>query len=225
MKKHWWKILGVLLLTYTIIAGFLIDVPDLPIIRESIRNLFFHVCMWFTMILIFLIGFINSIRYLATFNRKYDRMAVEAVNTGLVFGILGLVTGMIWARFAWGDFWTNDPQLNGAAVSLMIYFAYLILRSSLDDEEKRGKVAGVYNIFAFVMLIIFIQILPSMAESSLHPGKGGSPMTVSELDNTMRLVFYPAIAGWFLIGLWIYNIRLRIRNIKDKLKERLLMTK
>jgi len=217
LKNNWWKLLGVFLILYSIIAGFLIDVPDLPIIRQSIRNLFFHVVMWFSMMVMFGTSLARSLRYLSTFEMKHDVYAIQSVNVGLFFGIMGIVTGMEWANFTWGTPWTNDPQLNGAAITILAYFAYLVLRRSIDEENKRARISAVYNIFAFVMLIVFIGILPRLAEGSLHPGKGGSPMTVTNLDITMRIVFYPAIAGWIIVGYWLTGIRVKMDFIRQHL--------
>jgi len=217
LRNNWWKLLGVMLILYSIIAGFLIDVPDLPIIRQSIRNLFFHVVMWFSMMVMFGTSLARSLRYLSTFDIKHDVYAIQSVNVGLFFGIMGIVTGMEWANFTWGTPWTNDPQLNGAAITILAYFAYLVLRRSIDEENKRARIAAVYNIFAFVMLIVFIGILPRLAQGSLHPGKGGSPMTVTNLDITMRMVFYPAIAGWIIMGYWITGIRVKMDFIRQHL--------
>jgi len=217
LKNNWWKLLGVLLILYSIIAGFLIHIPELPIIRESIRNLFFHVVMWFSMMVMFGTSLARSLRYLSTFDIKHDVYAIESVNVGLFFGIMGITTGMEWANFTWGTPWTNDPQLNGAAITILAYFAYVILRRSIDEENKRARIAAVYNVFAFVMLIVFIGILPRLAQGSLHPGKGGSPMTVTNLDFTMRLVFYPAIAGWIIMGYWLTGIRVKMAKIRQHL--------
>jgi heme exporter protein C len=214
LSKNWWKMLGIMLVLYSIIAGFLVSVPDLPVIHESIRNLFFHVVMWFTMMVILIISLVNSIRFLLKSNMWYDLIASQAVNTALFFGMLGIFTGMEWATFTWGTPWTNDPQLNGAAVTLLAYFAYLVLRRSIDEDNKRARIAAVYNIFAFAMLVVFIGILPRLATSSLHPATGGNPSTVATMQPIMRLVFYPAIVGWILIAVWI--LQLRIRYIKLK---------
>lgn len=211
----WWKILAVILVTYTIIAGLLIEVPALAILHETIRNLFFHVTMWFGMMIILFVSLIYSVKFLSAFNMKNDIIASEAANTGMLFGILGLLTGMIWAKFTWGDWWVNDPKLNGAAVTMLIYLAYFVLRGSLDDEAKKAKVSAVYNIFAFTMLIVFLVVLPRMTDS-LHPGSGGNPgFSTYDIDANMRLVFYPAIIGWTLIGVWITQLRVRIRKLHD----------
>jgi heme exporter protein C len=218
-KKDWWKFLGLALVMYSVVVGMMMKVPDLPLIGESIRNLFYHVVMWFAMMLMFIIGLVSSIRYLSAFDMKYDRLASQAVNVGLLFGILGIVTGMEWAKYTWGTAWTNDPQLNGAAVTILAYFAYLVLRSSLDEDHKRARISAVYNIFAFALLVVFIGILPRIANNSLHPAAGGNASTMATLDTSLRMVFYPAILGWVLIGCWIIQIKLRLASIKHRLME------
>ncbi|HET7819159.1 MAG TPA: cytochrome c biogenesis protein CcsA [Bacteroidia bacterium] len=127
-----------------------------------------------------------------------------------------MITGSIWAKFTWGAWWTNDVKLNGAAITMLTYFAYIILRSSITDEQKRGKVAAVYNIFAYVMMLVFVLIYPRMNDS-LHPGNGGNPgFSTYDLNNNMRMVFYPAVIGWTLLGVWIMTLRIRIQNIQLK---------
>jgi len=217
MKKNWWKILCVVLILFSLVAGLLIPVPDLPIVHQSIRNLFFHVGMWFAMLVIFTISFIYSIRYLSDFKIDNDIVAQEASKVGVFFGILGITTGMIWAKFTWENWWVNDPKLNGAAVSLLVYFAYLVLRNSLNEEQKRAKVSAVYNIFAYVLLIVFIGILPRLAQGSIHPGDTSSPLTIGALDNNLRLVFYPAVVGWILLAVWILELKVKIYKLERKI--------
>lgn len=215
----WWKIVAAILLIYTIIAGLLMEVPRQFILNETIRNLFFHVPMWFSMIFLFLMSTIYSIKNLSSGNLIHDRKAVELVNVGIVFGILGTITGSIWAKFTWGAWWTNDIKLNGSAITMLIYLAYIVLRGSLEDEQKRARISAVYNIFAFVLLIVFIGILPRMADS-LHPGNGGNPgFNNYDLDDNMKMVFYPAVLGWILLGWWISTIRIRISSIQQNLIE------
>lgn len=214
LKRDWWKLLAVCCVIYAIVAGFLMKVPHLDILHESIRNLYFHVTMWFGMIIILLVSLIYSIKYLSGFNLQHDIIASEAANVGILFGILGISTGSVWANFTWGDWWVNDAKLNGAAITLLFYLAYVILRSSLEEEHKRAKVSAIYNIFAYVLLIVFLLILPRMTDS-LHPGNGGNPgFGKYDLDSNMRLVFYPAIIGWTLLGVWMMNLGVRIKNIK-----------
>ncbi len=215
--KTWWKVLAIVLVAYSIAGGLLIPVPELPIVRETIRNLYFHVPMWMAMIVLFSISVIYSIRYLADPKEEYDLIAVESVNTGIIFYILGLVTGMIWANYTWGEPWSNDIKQKCAAIAFLVYCAYLVLRNSMEEEQKRGKISAIYNLFAFPIMIALVFILPRM-ESSLHPGNGGNPAFGKyDLDNTMRLVLYPTFIGWMLLGIWMATLRYRIRLIERDL--------
>ncbi len=124
--------------------------PYRGILHETIRNLNYHVPMWFTMIALLLASFVYSILYLRTLKPDYDLMAGQLANVGVLFGFLGLATGSFWARFTWGAFWSPDPKLNGAAIGVLIYIAYNILRRTVEDRSKVGRLAAVYNIMAFL---------------------------------------------------------------------------
>jgi len=219
MKSVWWKIVSVALLTYTIIAGLLFQVPRLNIVNETIRALYFHVPMWFGMVAMFLISTIQAVKYLRKPSIEADTWSVEFANTGLVLGLLGIFTGMIWANYTWGSPWHGDPKQNGAAISLLVYLAYFVLRSSVENEEQRARLSAVYNIFAFAAMIPLIFIIPRMT-SSMHPGSGGNPgFNMYDLDSNMRLVFYPAVIGWILMGGWIATLRIRAKLLEEKLFE------
>ncbi len=216
--KTWLKVLATLLLLYTIVAGFLFDVPRLNIVNETIRALYFHVPMWFGMVVLFLVSTVYSIQYLRNPSIEKDIYAVEFANTGLLLGLLGIVTGMIWANYTWGSPWHGDPKQNGAAISLLVYLAYFVLRGSVENEDQRARLSAVYNIFAFSAMIPLIFVIPRMT-SSMHPGSGGNPgFNMYDLDSKMRMVFYPAVAGWILLGVWIASLRIRVRLIDEKIQ-------
>ena len=190
--------------------------PYRNVIYESIRNTYYHVPMWFVLMFLFMASVWNSIRYLGKQDPDYDRKAAGYAEAGLLFGFLGLFTGMVWANYAWGKPWSNDIKQLMTAVALLIYLAYFILRRSFDEPEKGARLAAVYNIFAFASLVPLLYIVPRMF-ASLHPGATGSPAFGSQdLDNTMRAVFYPAILGWTLLGFWIANLRIRYQRLLDK---------
>jgi len=215
--KTWAKILCVVLLVYTIAAGFLLEVPRLNIVNESIRALYFHVPMWFGMIALFTVSLVYSVLYLnkPTFSR--DTYAVEFVHAGIVLNLLGLTTGMIWANYTWGSPWHGDPKQNGAAIALLIYLAYFVLRGSIENEDQKARLSAVYNIFAYAAMIPLLFIIPRMT-SSMHPGNGGNPgFNTYDLDSRMRMVFYPAVIGWTLLGVWIATLRVRVRFLSEKL--------
>ncbi|MET0391722.1 MAG: cytochrome c biogenesis protein CcsA [Chitinophagaceae bacterium] len=226
MYRSWWKIAAILLLVYTIVGGLLLRVPNLPALEETIRNLYFHVCMWFAMMILLTVSVVNSIRYLSTFNLKYDIYARQYATTGIVFGLLGYATGAIWMSYTWADpnnpayasfsSIAREPKLIGTAIALLIYFAYLILRDSMNDIDKRARISGVYNIFAFAMLFPSIWIIPRILPS-LHPGNDGNPaMNIKDVSPEMRMVFYPAVIGWTLLGVWISTLKIRLNLLKEK---------
>ena len=216
LHKRWWKILCVILLFYTFTGGLLVTVPSLNPIYETIRNVFFHVPCWFTMILMLGVSLFYSVKFLSTNKMIYDVVASQLAHVALIFGTLGFLTGMLWGNYTWGNllsFLFGDTKILGAFIGLMIYLAYFVLRGSVDDEEKRARIASVYSIFAFILMLVFFFVIPTMTDS-LHPGNGGNPKFVSyDMDNRMRLVFYPAVIGYFTLGLWIASLLIRMRII------------
>ncbi len=183
--------------------------------------------MWFGMMILFLISFVYSIKYLKDFNYRNDVYATNFAAVGCLFGILGYLTGVLWVNVTWltdqgqslGSV-LKEPKLIGAAIALLIYGAYFVLRGSFTDIDKRARVSAVYNIFAFAMLFPSIWIIPRLV-GSLHPGAPGSDsgnpaLDRNDLDGAMRMVFYPAIIGWTLLGVWIATLKIKIDLIKNK---------
>jgi heme exporter protein C len=195
-----------------------ITFPFRNILGETIRNTYFHVSLWLAMMIIFIAAVVFSIRYLQRPERaEADHWAQSLTAAGVLFGVLGLVTGAVWARYTWGSWWSWDPKQFTALIAIMIYLGYFVLRAAFPDPQQRARIAAVYNIFAFAALVPLIYILPRMVDS-LHPGSGGNPALGGEdLDNTMRMVFYPAIIGWTLIGSWLASIYYRARKLEERL--------
>lgn len=215
----WWKILAVLLVYYALIGGLLMEVPRLAILNESIRNLYYHVPMWFGMVLLFLGSAVYSVLFLRNNKSVNDMWASELAKTGLLFGVLGMLTGMIWAQFTWGSFWSNDPKQNASAIALLIYMAYFVFRGAFKDRFLKAKFSAVYNIFAFGAMIPLLFVLPRMTDS-LHPGAGGNPgFNIYDLDGNMRLVFYPAVIGWTLFGLWLTQLHFRVKKLNEAIDD------
>lgn len=224
MRNHWWKILAIVLIIYSFGAGLLGAVPKMGIVRESIRNLYYHLPMWFTMMTLYTCSFIYSLLYLLKLRPDDDRKAGNFAGIGVFFGMLGIFTGMVWANYTWGVPWNNDPKQIGAGLSILSYLAYLVLRRTIQDKDKAAKVSAVYNIFAFALMIPFIYILPDVIGDSLHPGAGGNVgfSEYDNLDHRMRMVLYPAALGWILVGIWVTNLCVRYTKIKDYWEQQIL---
>lgn len=215
-KLDCWKEMAVFGMFYTIIAGFLMPVPRLPIVNETIRNQYFHVAMWMAMVIVLFASALHAVKYLRKGDLRDDILSSEFANLGLVFGVLGIITGMVWANYTWGKPWHGDPKQVSAAIGLLVYFALMVLRSSFNDDVKRARIGAVYNLFAFPLMIVLLFTVPRMYDS-LHPGAGGNPaFGKADLDNTMRMVFYTAIIAWTLLGVWIATLRIRTRLLELK---------
>lgn len=198
-----------------VITGF----PFRLILEETIRNIYYHVPFWMAMIILFSISVFHAIQSLRK-SLPADQLKVYAYNrVGFFYGLMGLITGAIWARFTWGQYWSGDIKQNMTAIALLIYAAYFILWKSFKDETVRARVSAVFTIFAYVAMIPLLFVIPRLYDS-LHPGNGGNPALGGEdLDSTMRLVFYPGVIAFTLLGLWLTNIYYRIKAIDHKLKQ------
>lgn len=209
-----WKYVVAVGMTIVISAGFLIHIPQIPILEETARNIFFHVPMWMTMFVLFLISFWYSIKYLNEPNMDFDVKASSAASVGVAFGICGLLTGSLWARFTWGSWWTfAEPKMNLAALALMIYVAYFVLRSAFDDPQKRAKLSAVYNIFAVTTIPFLLYVVPRQL-TSLHPGADGNPAFSEITADELRYILYPAFIGFIALGYWIYEVHSRYNKVK-----------
>jgi heme exporter protein C len=202
-------------MTIVIILGFSIEIPQIDILEQTARNLFLHVPMWFTMMVAFSMAFYYSIRYLNDEHMKWDRKAETATAVGLVFGICGLLTGSLWARFTWGTWWTfAEPRMNLSALAMLIFVAYFILRTAFLDAEKRAKISAVYNIFGVTTIPFLLYIIPRQLPS-LHPGAEGNPAFSEITAPELRIIFYPAVIGFIGIAIWLMDIVNRYKEVKE----------
>ena len=190
--------------------------PYRNILKETIRNTFFHVPLWMAMYALLALATFLNIQYLRNGNEMLEERAFHLTTVALLFGVLGIATGMMWAEFAWGKFWSWDIKQTMSLLAMLMFVAYIFIRFSIPDETARRRFNAVYGIFAFVMIFPLLYIVPRLTES-LHPGSGGNPAFGSEdMDNTMRMIFYPAIIGYFLVGLWLAQLSFRAYKLKHK---------
>ena len=203
-------------LLYVIIAGFSVEIPVIGTNEQSSRNLFFHVPMWMCMYANFTISVVYSVWYLATNDLRKDIVASSGGSVGVLFGLMGFATGALWSTYTWGGTIVNDPKQLTTGIALTIYLAYLVLRQSFTDLDKRARVSAIYNVFAFALLIPLTYIIPRMVDS-LHPGSATSPgFSSKDTNHVMMRVFYPAIIGWVLLSIWIFTLRVRYKKLALK---------
>ena len=198
--------------------------PYIPDLMQRIRNLNFHVPMAWVSMIAFTVSLVFSIQYLRKRDMIYDIKAQSAAFLGLIFAIMATVTGMIWAKFNWGSYWNNDPRQVTIVAQIIIYLAYFALRESVDEENKKARLAAVYSAFAYISVPFLMIIIPRLF-ASLHPGgkDDGTTGPVLDpqsgmLDSALALSFYVAISAFIIIFFWLLSLNIRYRIIKRKVE-------
>jgi heme exporter protein C len=185
----------------------------------------FHVPMAMVAFIAFLFGTVYSIQYLRKKDPDYDRRARAASAAGFLFTILATVTGSIWARFSWGTFWNWDPRETSIFILLLIYAAYFLLRTLLEEgEDKKARIAAVYNIIAFISVPFLMFVVPRITQS-LHPGGGGVEAPIINLsgkvhtDRTLLNMHWISVTLFFIAFLWMKDLYTRILRVEDRQAE------
>ncbi|HOL18093.1 MAG TPA: cytochrome c biogenesis protein CcsA [Bacillota bacterium] len=210
------KILFGAYMLLVIAAAFLYAPPALGL-GEISRIIYFHVPLAWVGVLAYLVSMVNSIRYLKRPLAEYDFRAAINAEIGLVFTLLATVTGAIFARGTWGVYWNWDPRQTSIFVLLLIYGAYLVLRSSLEDGEKRARLAAVYSIVAFISVPFLVFIIPRLYVT-LHPDPIINQSGQLQMNARMMQVFLASLLGFTGIYWWIYSLQVRLYKVVERLE-------
>jgi heme exporter protein C len=180
------------------------------------RIFYFHVGIAWIAGLAMFVTFICSILYLwRGEQRKYDIAAAASVEIGVVFGLMVLASGMLWARPVWNTWWTWDPRLTTTAITEFIYIAYLMLRSAIDDPQRRARFSAVYGIIGFVS--VPLTYFSTKWFSTIHPdlsqAQGGG------LVPAMRPPMFVGLAAFTLVYIVLMIIRTRVERSSDQVAQ------
>lgn len=163
-------------------------------------------------------NFLAGILYLATRRRLWDVIARAAAEIGVVFGVAVLVTGSLWARPAWNTWWTWDPRLTTATITVLLYIAYLMLRNAVEDPNRRARFAAVYGTFAYISVpITFMSI---RWWRTIHPTIFGAPNPEAQggfvLGSTIRTALLFSLATHMVLFALFLLIRARIGLVEER---------
>lgn len=205
----------------TIQVNPLFTYPFIPDLTDRVKILNLHVPMSWIAVVAYLVSMIYSVKYLRKKELDYDIKAAASSSLGTLFAILATVTGMLWAKFNWGSYWSWDPRQTSILILILIYAAYFVLRSSIENEEPRARLSSVYSIIAFVTVPFLVFILPRIT-TGLHPGAGGEEGPIlsnqpSALDSNLMYSFGISLFGFCLLYFWMMNLKIRLEKINYKL--------
>lgn len=184
--------------------------PREAVMGDVQKVFYFHVSAAWVGILGFLAAFVCGIQELRTRNRKWDAAGAAAVEIGLVFTLLAIISGSIWARPVWNTWWTWEPRLTTAFVMVLVYAAYLILRSSLEEPETRARVSAVYAIVGFVSVpftFLSIRLFRGLHPVLFGAGTGGMAFVMT---SKMSIAFFTALTAFTLLFAALFWHRLRL---------------
>lgn len=200
----------------------LLALPDEAAQGAIYRIFFFHLPAWFTCFTAFFAAGAASILYLIRRDARYDAFAVSAVEVGVAFTAIGLVTGMIWARIIWGIWWTWDPRLTWAFITLLVYLGYLMLRRAVEEPAERAKNSAVLCIFAFTSVVITYKAIDWWRTQ--HPGAVLSFRTGGgTIDPRMEATLFHNWFALLLLAAALLIIRMRqelVQREVDALRRR-----
>lgn len=157
-----------ILFTAGIIAAIFFFVPPVKGLGEAAKIIFFHIpTAWVSVIAFFTSAFFAG-KFLKSENFTFDKFSVRAARIGFIFILLATISGAIFSKLTWGAFWNWDPRQTTIFVLILIYGAYLTLRSAIADEKVRAKVSAIYSILSVITVPFLVFIIPRMY-FSLHP--------------------------------------------------------
>jgi len=196
-----------------VLWGALRYAPPARGLGETARVIFFHVPVAWISVLAFCTSLYHSVMVLRTGREENDIGAEASARLGLWFCVLATISGALFAKSAWNMYWNWDPRETSIVVLLMIYMAYFGLRSALPDPDRRKRLAAVYAILAFFIMLFLVFVVPRMY-MSLHPDTVINWKMENKIaDSTIRLVLFASVIGFTGIYAWMYNLSVRIERL------------
>jgi heme exporter protein C len=217
------KVLDILSIILLAISAYLalVYAPTERVMGDVQRVFYFHIGTAWTALLGFILAAVFSVIYLVTKDLKWDRFQVAAIEVSMVFFLITIVLGSIWARPAWNTWWTWDPRLTTAAVTELIYAAYFMLRQGIDDPEKRARFGAVYALvgglsapITFFAIRLFRTIHPVVIGGTNPEADGGFSMTAD-----MRVAFFFALFAFTIIFIDLFWNRIRLGDLQEKVEQ------
>ncbi len=217
------KILDAVTLILLLIATLMVFFyAPLEAVMGLVQKVFyFHVAAGWVGMISFLIAAFAGVAYLRTKHRKWDIVGFSAVEIGMVFAFINIVTGSIWARPIWNTWWTWDPRLTTATIMMLIYAAYFMLRSGIEEPDRRARFGAVYAIIGF--LSVPLTFFSARMFRTIHPIVIGANQPGAEgsfdMTGTMLITFLFSLLTFTFIFADLLWHRIRLGKLADKVEQ------
>jgi len=198
----------------------LVFAPTEAVMGEVQRVFYFHIGTAWTALLGFIFAAGLGITYLVTKNMKWDIVEVAAVEISTVFFLITIILGSIWARPAWNTWWTWDPRLTTAAVTELIYVAYFMLRSGIEDPDRRARFGAVYTLLGGISAPITFMAIRLFR--SIHPvvvGQANANQDKMNMTGDMQAAFFFALFTFTIIFIDLFWNRIRLGQLQEKVEQ------
>lgn len=194
----------------------------MEIVMGNVQRVFyFHVATGWVGMIGFFLAFVAGIAYLRNQDSKWDILGLAAVEVGLVFAFINIVSGSIWARPIWNTWWTWDPRLVTATIMELVYIAYLMLRQGIDEPDRRARFGAIYAILGFVTVPLTYYSIRIWR--TIHPVVigGGDPSVDGTFDMTTMMLqtFLFGLLTFTVIGIDLVWHRVRLGKLAEKVQE------
>jgi heme exporter protein C len=195
--------------------------PTEAVMGQVQRIFYFHVSAGWIGMLAYIAAAVASIIYLLRPDRKWDIFALAAIELGLVYSFVNIAAGAIWARPIWNTWWTWDPRLVTATVMELVYLAYLLLRQSIEDPERRARFGAVYAILGSVT--VPLTYLSIRIWRTIHPvviGNGDPTAKGSfDMSQPMLITFLFTLLAFTIFGGTLLWHRVRLGWLADRVEQ------
>jgi heme exporter protein C len=194
--------------------------PTEAVMGQVQKIFYFHVATAWVGMLSFMTAGIVGIYYLVRGKREWDIISFSAVEVGLIFVFITIVTGSIWARPIWNTWWTWDPRLTTVAIMELIYAAYMMLRQGIEDPDRRARFSAVYAILGFVS--VPLTFLSARLFRTIHPVIIGTnqPGAEGQFDMSPRMLqtfMFSLLTFTFIYADLLWH-RFRLGQLADKVE-------
>ena len=193
-------------------ASFFIA-PEEKTMHVLQRIFYFHAAAAWAGMTAFFICFVANLLYVWRREERWDALGISSAEVGLAFITVVLITGPIWAKPAWGIYWTWDARLTSTFVLWLLYISYLLLRTLIEEPDRRALLSALFGIFAFIDVPIVFGAIRWWRTQHPAPVIMGGPG--SGLDPTMNKVFFFSVLAMHALMVFLIAERYRLEKLRS----------